>query len=252
MAFAPILNNRNVVLISVSIFCVSILLSLLVGSAFNKAIISADDAWTKALKFTEENATEFPYSVKTQQGGLYASGEIKAVSPLLTNSNLPGKYLLIQEVKEEYREHTYTYSCNCRTVNGGTSCSTCKGSYWSWDRVDSHTDKVETISLLGQEMPSSMVPWEEYHHEILIDGSRYLDTGFRKRSYFNVTYQGVTGSFGFVSDQDGFRYNPGLNGPHSGWLKVGKVITQVLLIIMGIAGPVCFYIYNYELIDNYV
>lgn len=252
--FANILSNRNVVLISFVIFIVNAGITLFVSGLFNKAIAEADKDYDRALKFTEENADEFPYSVKTGQGNLYASGEIKAASELIRHDELPEKYMAIREVKEEYREHHQTYSCNCRTVNNRTSCSTCTRIYWSWDYTDSSTQKIDKISLLGQEMMSDLIPWDtDYTVEELKNGGKYLETGFRERSYFEVIKPGVFGSFGFTSDQNGFNYNSEIAPGKSNTIKVIKVAIQAILATASISLAFTFTFYNYQRFnDKYI
>lgn len=252
--FANILSNRNVILISCAIFITGIGLTMLAGNLFDKAITEIDKDYDKALKFTKENAEEFPYSVKTEQGNLYATGEVKAVGELIHHDELPEEYMAIREVKEEYREHRETYSCNCHTVNNRTSCSTCTRTYWSWDYAGSNTEKVDKISLLGQEMASTMIPWDtSYVIEQLKSGDRYLETGARKRSYFEVIKPGVSGSFGFTSDQDGFRHNAEIAPGKSDTLKVIKTVTQVILGVVSIGLAFAFAYYNYESFnDRYI
>lgn len=253
MDLASKLSNRNVIIISIGIAILGAVLAIFAGSIFDKVITEVDKDWDKALKFTEDNASEFPYAIKTRAGNLYASGEIKAASDLVKNDNLPSEYLAVSETIEEYREHTYTYSCRCKTVKNRTSCDTCRGSYWSWDYAGSETSKVEKISLLGQEMSSNMIPWDiGYDMVRMTNGDIYLDRGYNKRSYFSVVSPGITGSFGFTSNDDGFKYNPKLNGPSSGTWKVGKVIAEIVLVLAGLAGGIAFAYHNLEHYDEYI
>lgn len=229
-----ILNNRNVVLISVVIFLMGIGLSILASSLFDKAILEVDKGYDKALKITEENAEEFPYAVKTQQGGMNVTGPIIAVSPKVTDERIVGEYLAIQEYFEEYRMHTESYFCNCRTVNGNTSCSTCTRTYWSWDSAGMDTKKVEKISLLGQEMDSNFIPWVSGLEDInLANGDHYYYYRSHKRSHFAVLSE-KSGTWGFVSNQDGFVYDSSLDGPQKGFLSVIKWIVIVVIILAGL------------------
>lgn len=247
------LSNRNIILISTGIAFLGVLLAILSGFGFDKIITEVDKDYDKALKFTEDNASEFPYAVKTKAGNLNASGEIKAASELVKNEHLPNEYLAIMEIMQEYREHTYTYSCNCTTVNNRTTCQTCTDSYWSWDYAGSKTTKVEKISLLGQEMTADFIPWDVgYITEVMSDGHMYLDTAYHKRSLFQVIHPGKTGTFGFTSNDNGFVYNPSLNVPKSSSWNIGKVIVQILFILSGIAAGIAFLKYNYEYIDHYI
>lgn len=249
---ADTLSNRNIFIVAGIILLIGVGLTCLVGSAFDKAILEADKGYDKALKITEENAEEFPYAVKTQQGGINATGPIIAISPRLTDDRLNGDFLAIEEIFEEYRMHTETYSCNCRTVNGKTSCSTCTRQYWSWDYSGSNKRKVETISLLGQEMSGDFIPWAYGLKDInLANGHTYYYYGSSKRSRFAVLSEKL-GSWGFVSNQDGFVYDSSLDGPQKGSLAVIKWVVMIILLFG--TGVLIYYFINlnYEVVDRYI
>lgn len=249
------LNNRNVIAIGALLCILSSLVGIFSMSLFDEAVVEIDKDYTKALKFNDDNAQEFPYAVSTQQGNLVAEGEIKPASSLLTDPNLPGAYLAIREIKEEYRMHTETYLCNCRTVNSSTQCSTCTRTYWSWDYAGQRTQQVERISLLGQEMDGGLMPWANGHfvETRLSDGDRYLDTGHDQRSSFETVSVGIRGTFGFTSDQQGLRYNESINGPRGDTVRAIGIGVSTLLAILGIAGSVYFVFCNYEPFgDHYV
>lgn len=243
-----ILNNRNVVLGSVLIALLGIGIAFGAGQLFNNAILEADKDWEKALKFTEENAEEFPYSVKTKQGNLYVTGPVLAASPLVTHENINGEHMAIFERHERHQQHTQTYSCNCDD-NG---CSICTRTYWSWDYVDHKSWKVDKISLLGQEMSSDMIPWEHgYHHIDTKEGKYYQYESSSYRKAYDVI-DDVSGSWGFTSNDDGFVYNSSLTGPKSGWLKALKIIVIVLILAGTGVGVYFFFTSTYEINDKYI
>lgn len=250
-ALGLVLNNRNVCLLSLLIIIAGIALTCFSSTMFNKAIQDANKDWDKALKFSQENADEFPYSVKTQQGGLFAEGQIMAASPLITNENIDGEYMAIRETFEEYRRHTYHYSCNCRTIDDSTECDTCEGEYWSWDYDHSTTATVEKISLLGQEMDAGMIPWKSFFTmKELKNGGRYIHHSSRLRSSFSVLGEGITGKWGFVSDENGFRYEPSLSGPKDGWYKLLKWAVGIIIMVGSIVLAVMNILCNYEQSDQ--
>lgn len=249
---SSLLNNRNVYIICGAICALGIALICLVNSIFDKVILDADKDWDKAIKISEENAEEFPYSVKTQQGGIYAEGPIIAVSPRVTDERLQGDYLAIAETFEEYRMHTETYSCNCRTVNGTTTCSTCTRNYWSWDYAGEDIKKVDTISLLGQEMNSNFIPWANgFVGTKLANGDIHYYYNGSRRSSFSVLSE-KSGGWGFVSDKDGFRYDSNLNGPISGFWNIVRWITLIILFLLTGGLAWWFWYENYESVDKYI
>lgn len=247
---SSILSNKNTILASVLLALLGVVISFAVGSLFDNAILEVDKDWEKALKFTTENAEEFPYSVKTKQGNLHATGPVIAASPLVTHENINGEYMSIIENREEYRKHTEYYSCNC---DDDGHCETCTRHYWSWDWVGSNRWAVEKISLLGQEMPANMINWQYGHHAINTkEGKRYIYTDSHHRQRYDVLNGPVEGSWGFTSDDNGFRYNADINGPRSGMLIALKVVTIILLLIGTGVGVYFFILTTYESYDEYI
>lgn len=251
------LNNRNIILSALTILILGIALIIWIFSLFTNSIQEREHEWETTLKFTEENAEEFPYSVKTQQGNLYATGFLYEASPLVTNENIEGEWLAIKEYKEEYRMHTETYSCNCRTVNNQTSCSTCTRTYWSWDYDGVNYQKVDKILLLGQEMDSNMFNWtgglfeSRYRSVDTKEGKRYLKRSSTKRSSFSVIPRGIEVSQGFRSDQEGFVVKDIVPNNSSG-LKTARLIITILLSILLVSGVGCWIYFGYEIVDSYI
>ena len=98
-----------------------------------------------------------------------------------------------------------------------------------------------------------MINWQRgYHAMNTKEGKRYVYTGLRHRQSYDVIDGPVEGSWGFTSDDNGFRYNSNLNGPRSGLLKVLKIITIVLLIIGTGVGVYFFFVTTYESCDEYI
>lgn len=252
MDLASHLNNRNVAFASVLFVLVFTFIACLIGWGMEKTIAEADKDWDKTLKFSSENAEEFPYAVKTQQGGLFAEGEIVPASDLLTNDRLSGEYMAIRESFERYTMHTETYSCNCRQVNGTTSCSTCTRNYWSWDYVGSEKSILDTISLLGQEMSSSMIPWVDacWESTDTVEGKHYFYHSSTYRSSFSVVTH-CNGGFGFRSDENGFIYDSNLNGSKKGPLVVVRVGLVVTFILAGVGLGIWNVYENWEKNDRY-
>lgn len=250
-----ILKNNNVILIGVLIFLFGSLISFITYNAFAKKI-EVDREWNTALKFNEENAEEFPYSVKTQQGNLYAEGPLYANSPLVTNENINGEWLAIKEYKEEYRPHVETYSCNCRTVNGHTQCSTCSRTVWEWEYDGTNYWKVDSLILLGQELDAKMFNWEggwfdgSYQHQNTKEGKYYLKRGSSHRSSFSAIPNGVFRQQGFSSTHEGFvakDISPG----KSDSIKTTRLIITIILMVVTLAGTATWIICNYEQYDKF-
>lgn len=251
------LNNRNIILIAIGFLILGIALIILIFNLFTNTIRDKEHLWETTLKFSTENAIEFPYAVKTQQGNLYAEGPLYEASPLVTNENINGEWLAIKEYKEEYRMHTETYSCNCKTVNGSTSCSTCTRTYWSWDYDGINYQKVEKIKLLGQEMLSTMFNWDgnwlvnNYQHQDTKEGKRYLYKGSHNRSSFSTIAPGVNVAQGFRSDENGFM-TLDIEPNNSQGLKTIRLIITIILSICLLCGIGCWLYFGYEYYDSYI
>lgn len=248
------LNNRNVVLLTCIIVVLGCCLGKFVVSIVDRMELDANKAWEKALKFDSSNEDEFVYAVGTQQGGLFAEGEVLPVSALVTDERLGGEYMAIREIFEEYREHTETYSCNCHTTSEGyTSCQTCIRTYWSWDYAGVDCRKVEEIKLLGQQMGGNFIPWDvaNYYDVRLANGDRYYKYSSRKRSSFMVV-SSASGGWGFISDENGFRYEPSLNGPKDLGYEIAKWAVWLVFIGGSVALGVANLYYNYEVEDRFI
>lgn len=250
------LKNHNVILIGALIFVIGIAISIITYNAFGKKIDEVDKEWNTTLKFNEENAEEFPYSVKTQQGNLYAEGPLYANSPLVTNDNVNGEWLAIKEYKEEYRMHTETHSCNCRRVNGHTRCSTCTRPVWSWEYDGTNYWKVDSLILLGQVLDAKMFNWEGgwfdggYQHQDTKEGNYYLKRGSSHRSSFSAIPNGVFRQQGFSSTHEGFIAKD-ISPNKSDSIKTVRLVTTIILVVLTLAGTGVWIGYNYEQYDRF-
>jgi len=82
-----------------------------------------------------------------KNGEFMAEGELSAKDPQTwALPGLPGRYLEIKIVQEEYRSHTRTVSRP--NGNGGTRVSV--ESYHSWDAVKTHTLISDSLIFLGR------------------------------------------------------------------------------------------------------
>lgn len=252
------LSNKNVVLGGLLIFVLGVGITILSFNSFSNSIQEQEREWETTLKFTTENEVEFPYSIKTQQGNLYATGPLYEDSPLVSNEHIDGEWLAIKEHKEEYRPHTETYSCNCRTVNGHTSCSTCTRTVWSWDWAGTSYQRVERIKLLGQEMDSKMFNWEggwldgNYVHKNTKEGKHYYYYSSSERSSFSAIPSGVVVSQGFRSDQNGFVVKD-IQPDGAGGMKTIRLVVTLLLSFLTLGGTIAWIYFNYETYnDHYI
>lgn len=251
------LNNRNIILSGLVILVLGIILIIWIFNLFTNSIQEKEHIWETTLKFSIENESEFPYAVKTQQGNLYAEGPLYANSQLVTNENINGEWLAIKEYKEEYRSHTETYSCNCRTVNGHTNCSTCTRTVWQWEYDGTNYQKVERIKLLGQEMDSKMFNWDggwlinNYQHVNTKEDKHYLYHNSHKRSSFSVISPGVNVAQGFRSDENGFS-TLDIQPNNSSGLKTIRLILTILLSVVLVTGVGCWIYFGYEYYDSYI
>lgn len=252
-----ILKNNNVILIGALILIVGTLISITTYNMFGKKIDEIDKEWNTTLKFNEENAEEFPYSVKTQQGNLYAEGQLYANSPLVINENINGEWLAIKEIKEEYRQHTETYSCNCRrTVNGHTRCSTCSKIVWSWEYDGTNYWKVDSLILLGQILDAKMFNWgggwfdNEYQHQNTKEGTYFLKRDSSHRSSFSAIPNGVFRQQGFSSTHEGFVAKD-ISPNKSDGIKTTRLVVTIILAVITLVGTGVWIGYNYEKYDKF-
>lgn len=251
------LNNRNIILSGLVILVLGIILIIWIFNLFTNSIQEKEHIWETTLKFSTENESEFSYAVKTQQGNLYVEGPLYEASPLVMNENINGEWLAIKEYKEEYRSHTETYSCNCRTVNGYTNCSTCTRTVWQWEYDGTNYQKVERIKLLGQEMDSKMFNWEggwlinNYQHIDTKEGKHYLYHNSHKRSSFSAIASGVNVAQGFRSDENGFS-TLDIQPNNSSGLKTIRLILTILLSVVLVTSVGCWIYFGYEYYDSYI
>ncbi len=255
MSLTEILSNKNIKLLNLLIVIVGLILILVNGLIVDRLILEANKDWNKTLKFNSENAIEFQYAVETQQGRLNAEGDILPISDLLIDDRLDGQFMAVQEVFEEYREHTKYYSCNCRTIGDSTECDTCSETYWTWDIVGADYRKIDKISLLGQELNGNMIPWDIGHYVgiKLKNGDYHYYYNPWRRSVFYVVNDS-NGRWGFISDENGFRYESNLNGPKSETTYIiAKWVINVIIISLTIGGIYWNMTTNIELgVDHYV
>lgn len=251
------LSNRNIFLLAVTFLTLGIILIVFIFNLFTNSIQEREHIWETTLKFTVDNEKEFPYAVTTQQGNLYATGPLYSDSPLVTNENINGEYLAIREYREEYRLHTETYSCNCRTVNNVTQCSTCTRTYWSWDYDGVNYQKVPTIKLLSQSMDASLFDWSggflinNYHHVDTKEGKYHLYLDSHHRVSYTVISPGIEVSQGFRSDEEGLKTIE-VTPDSAKDLKIARLALTIFLSILLISGIACWLYFGYENIDTYV
>lgn len=237
------LSNSNLLRFCIAIGVFGLVLAFGSTYLFSNAIADANKTYDKALKFSTENAEEFSYAIKTQQGNLYATGELQAIGDTVSSEYLDGEYLAISETKEVYTHHTEEYECGYTDSDGDYHSETCTRSYWTWDYAGSNEWHVGGVSLLGVDVSS--VPWRRnYVNTSLKDGSRYRRDG-DTRWHYEVIPNNRIDSFGFTSDDNGFRYNPDIRPVNVFWLHFAKWTAFVLITGAGIF--IAFFVFQ----DNY-
>lgn len=241
-SLANYLNNRNAALISMLVLLVLFGLTAWQWTWWSGAIENNGKDYRIALKFDESNAAEFPYSIKTQQGKMYAKGNITTPDKLLTDDNIDGSWLAIRKVHEEYRSHVETYSCNCLPKKG---CSVCTRTVWNWE-FDRNEDKVvPSVSLLGQTFDSGLFGWKSYKYCKIKESKRqdrglftkddtYIKISSKRRYYYETVDDKIPYEGGFVSDQKGVRADSSIQ-PSNDNLSIERIFITILMIVGSLA-----------------
>lgn len=246
------LNNRNIILSSLIILASGILLICWIFNLFTNSIQERERLWETTLKFNTDNSKEFPYAILTQQGNLYAEGPLYEASPLVTNDKIEGEWLAIKEYREEYRMHTETYSCNCKTVNEVTTCQTCTRTYWSWDFDGIQEQTVDKVALLSQEMNSNLFSWKNsWIHQNTKEGKYHYYYDSHHRSSFSTIARGVEVKQGFRSDESGLKAIE-VSPNNAENLRTCRIALTIFLSILLIIGVGCWIYFGYEYIDTYI
>ncbi len=237
------LTNKNVILVAAVIAAIGLFLALFLSSLWDNAIVDKDKIWNTSLKFDKENAEEFPYSVKTKQGNLYASGELKSIDPMISNEFLDGEFLAIRETFEHYTRH------ESKSCDSDGHCTT--SVYYTWDRTGDKWSIGGDADLLGQSVQLNSIPLDKLLTSVGIKGGgKYRKRGFDDRSYYDVVTNNSSGSWGFTSDDKGFSHNKNINPPNSG-LIVAKWFTFWFCIFGGLFGATYFTYKTYEVGYDY-
>lgn len=152
--------TKREVIASISILAIMLILGILIGDKVNDMIQDDNARYYKAYKINEDEDL-FKYCIDTNVGNAFVYGELKAKYPI-THKNVKGKYMILEEVREEYTMHTRTVTY---TVNGKTK--TKLETYWTWDRVGSETYQSKEILFLGKTFKIS---------KFRIPDTTYIDT----------------------------------------------------------------------------
>ena len=252
------LNNRNAVLVSLLVLLALLGLTAWQWTWWSNAIDSEGKDYRVALKFDESNAKEFPYAVKTQQGKLYAKGNITSPDKLLTDTNIDGEWLAIRKVHQEYRPHAETYACHCKPKKG---CDVCTRTVWDWE-FDRNEDKtVSRVILLGQMFNSSLFDWKQYksckikqanqqNKHFFMKDDTYIKTSPMRRYRYETVANRAVYEGGFVSDHKGIRSDNSIR-PASNFLSEARIFITVLLVIGSVVASVMLLVNLYQRIDFY-
>ena len=237
-SLANYLNNRNAALVSVLVLLTLLGMTAWQWTWWSGAIENNGKDYRIALKFDESNAAEFPYSIKTQQGKLYAKGNITTPDKLLADDNIDGSWLAIRKVYEEYRSHVETYACNCLPKKG---CSVCTRTVWDWEFDRSEDKVVPSVSLLGQTFNSGLFDWKSYKYCKIKEAKRqdrglftkddtYIKTSSNRRYYYETVADKIPYEGGFVSDQKGVRADSSIQ-PSNDSLSIARIFITILMFV---------------------
>ena len=169
--------KKREVLFSVIIVLGMLALGLVISGKITEHMQTEAERYTTAVRI--EDADQLTYGMQTNFGNALAYGKLRASEPV-SDPALPGEYLTIHKVKEQYTMHTrvVTYTDS----NGHTRTRT--ETYWTWDYAGSWDQHSETVSFLGNEFEIEQLNLPAYDRLLLEDGSRYLKESSHVRYYF--------------------------------------------------------------------
>lgn len=249
------INNRNAVLLTILVAIIGVGLTMWQWTWWDGLISNNGNAYHKALKFDESNANQFPYAIKTQQGALYARGEITSAGDLLKDDNIDGEWLAIKKVFEEYRSHVVTYSC------GYKNKSICTRTVWEWEHDYDEEKVVDKIKLLNQDLKSDMFEWKQYQEQelkpskhtrgLFFDNKKYIKVNGSHRYYYEVVANNAPYQGGFVSDDKGIRFASDIRPPSQMWTWL-RLATTIIMIIGLCVSVKCLFTNMYEDNDVYI
>ena len=200
-------NNVRTIFAKVSTFGIVIAIFLFVGWSIGMRIANmqrgASSQYNKTLRINDDSEM-FQRAINTDAGKAFIYGELHAVDPI-EKDDVPGTYISLVKVKEEYRRHVRTVP-HTKVKNGKPEKYYTTESYWKWDEVASERDvatkvtfcdvefkydeilnlKREDHKYIKETIESSTVRYKYYGYEADTNGTLYatLSNG----SIYNCRY----------------------------------------------------------------
>lgn len=165
--------TKRELIIGVIIFCSMIL----VGIEITNGIVDYEEnqrrQYTQALHV--ETKDMFEYGMLTNVGNALCYGELAAVDTV-SYEDIPGTYLYVEQVREEYRQHTR--EVEHKDDEGNTYYTT--ETYYSWDTMGQKEKHSNYITFMGVKFEYSKItrPVDHYIDTVYEDSdTRYVYYG---------------------------------------------------------------------------
>lgn len=152
--------TKREILVCVAIIAILLTLGVLISGGIKNYFHDKNEVYNKAVKLDDPEM--FQYGMRTSVGPAFVYGELAAVDPV-TYSEIGGKYMHVERIREEYRRHTRTVT-KTRVVNGKTQTYTDTEVYYTWDKVGEEELKCTTVSFGGAEFSVNKfsIPYTSY------------------------------------------------------------------------------------------
>ena len=171
--------TKREVLFSVIIVSIMLLIGVIIHGKINDSLMLEYQKYNTALQI-ENDSDLFAYGMKTNIGNAFVYGDLEAVDTV-TYSEIDGKYMYIEKVKEKYTRHTRTVTYT--DSKGKTRTRT--EVYWTWDYAGSENKKCKEISFCEIVFDSN---------KINLPSSNYIDT-IKESSRIRYKYYGVKSKY---------------------------------------------------------
>ncbi len=175
--FGSFVITKREILASISIAAVMLLAGVLVSDKISEHQMDRNEIYNKAVKI--ESTDLFQHGMDTNIGNAFVYGGLLAVDTV-TYPEIGGEYMYVRKVKERYTKHkkTETYTTGSgKHKKRHTRVKT----YWTWDKVSSHSIKCKEILFCGVIFSSN---------KINIPDTTYIDT-VKKSSHTRYKYYGT-------------------------------------------------------------
>lgn len=166
------------IILSIAIISVLLIMGLFISNKIYENKLDSERKYNTAVKI-DNDANLFEYGMNTNIGHAFVYGPLKAVDTV-SYPDIDGEYLYLKKVKERYTMHTRTVTYT--TGSGDNKQTHTKiEHYWTWDYVDSESQKSKQIQFLDSIFDSNIIS---------IPNEHYIDT-IEESSTIRYVYYGV-------------------------------------------------------------